>query len=241
MPRMVKTGKRTYKGRMQDSLLFTFWAQLHVLGKSFFIGLSLALCALRPQLLGFREEYEKYLRSFALGAQVAFLFWPLFPMCIIRGRVDMALWLMVPLLWGLGNLGHFVVYSFSKVRLPLRDFSASALLGLLLVPWQPLTTSYWQSAQVFWGILALVFLLSCEGNFRQSFFGLTLIAFFFSLFGFLLPHLAPLLFVFLLGIWTYGLFREMLVLFSFFPEGNKRYFPALIAFVLTMAAGLAWA
>lgn len=226
---------------MKDSYLLILWTQLHLLGKSFVIGLSLGLCACRGKLFSFPENIEKYFRSFALGAQLALLFWPLFPSCIFRGRVDLSLSFVLPFLWGLGNLSHFLFYSFSKKRLPIKDFSGAALVGLFVIPWAPVTSSYWQSTQVLWCVWALVLVLSSEATVLQGLIGLSFISFFFSLFGFFFPDFASLLLTFVLGIWTYGLFREVLVLFSFFPEGNKRYFPALVAFVFTLAVSLAWA
>lgn len=218
-----------------------FWSQLHPLGKALFVGGSLSLFAFRFHFFSLSETKEKYLRSFALGMQGALLFWPLFSSSLLRGRVDLSLWLLLPLLWVLGSLLHFTVHTFPKINIPLRDYSFAAIVGLFFVPWAPLESIPAESAAFLWAAGLIIFLLSCELRSWKNVGVLTLVTFFFALLGFFFSGLVPLFVIFLLGIWSFGILREMLVLFSFFPEGNKRFIPALIAFGLTMAAGLAWA
>jgi len=227
---------------MQDYIFYSFWSQLHLLGKILVVSLSLAICSLRSFFFYFSEDFEKYFRSTALGIELALVFWPVFPSCIIRGRVDLATWFIFPLLFGLGNLAHFLFLSFFKKNFPLRDFSSAAVLALFFVPWLPVSGNYLQSAQLIWAALVFSFFFSSDrGNYKIYFLGLLFLPFFISFFGLSLPSQIPFWLAFLIGVWTYGLFLEMLVLFSFFPEGKKRYFPALLAFVFTLSASLYYA
>ena len=226
---------------MQESTLLRYWSLLHPLGQCLLVALSLSLLALRFKFLSFSENLEKYLRSFALGAQAALLFWPIFASTILRGRVDLSLWFIIPILWMLGVLAHFSLATFTKIKIPLRDGALSCILVLFFIPWLPIAGAPTQSATLLWIISLCVMLLASEISGPRFLLGIPLFSFVMSLLGFFFPGLIPLFISFFIGVWSYGLFRETLVLFGFFPEGNKRFIPALIAFTLTLAASLAWA
>lgn len=226
---------------MQDSTLLRYWSLLHPLGQCLLVALSLSFMALRFKFFNFSENLEKYLRSFALGAQAALLFWPIFASTILRGRVDLSLWFIVPVLWTLGVLTHFSISTFTKIKIPLRDGALSCLLVLFFIPWLPIGGTPAQSATLLWVVSLLVILLASEMSGPRFLLGLPFFSFVMSLLGFFFPGYIPLFISFFIGVWSYGLFRETLVLFGFFPEGHKRFIPALVAFSLTLAASLAWA
>ena len=226
---------------MQDYTLLRYWSLLHPLGQCLFVALSLSLVALRFRFINFSESLEKYFRSFALGAQVALLFWPIFASTVLRGRIDLSLWLVVPILWTLGVLSHFFVVIFTKIKIPLRDGAFSCLLVLFFIPWLPVNGTPSQSAVLLWSVSLIVMLLASEISGPRFLLGIPVLSFVMSLLGFFFPEFIALFVSYLLGVWSYGLFRESLILFGFFPEGNKRFIPALIAFALTLSASLAWA